>query len=103
MSGSDIEIDSDIDQAQTTVIQPSNTNEPSATLVSTAPSTDSITHHNNNTNTNNTTNTDIPPNQTIYINNINDKIKIPQIKKGLYHVFSAYGNIIDIQCHKRIK
>lgn len=43
----------------------------------------------------------VTPNQTLYINNINDKIKQDEIKKGLYHIFSPYGNIIDIILSKR--
>ena len=29
---------------------------------------------------------DIPPSQTIYVNNLNEKIKKPQLKKALYSV-----------------
>jgi len=36
------------------------------------------------------------PSQTVYVQNINEKIKIPEVKKGIYHVFSAYGNVVDV-------
>jgi RNA recognition motif-containing protein len=43
-----------------------------------------------------TTTVDIPPNQTLYVNNLNEKIKKDELKKALYLVFSAYGNIVEI-------
>jgi len=39
---------------------------------------------------------DIPPNQTLYVNNLNEKIKIPDLKCTLLELFSAYGEVIDI-------
>lgn len=42
-----------------------------------------------------------PPNQTLYINNLNDKINLTEIKKGLYHVLGQYGNIVSIYLSKR--
>eukprot|EP00929_Paragymnodinium_shiwhaense_P008645 TRINITY_DN112603_c0_g1_i1.p1 TRINITY_DN112603_c0_g1~~TRINITY_DN112603_c0_g1_i1.p1 ORF type:complete len:250 (+),score=80.33 TRINITY_DN112603_c0_g1_i1:103-852(+) len=39
---------------------------------------------------------DIPPNQTLYVNNLNDKIKIPELKCCLMELFSTYGEVIDI-------
>eukprot|EP00742_Colponemidia_sp_Colp-10_P003064 GILJ01003267.1.p1 GENE.GILJ01003267.1~~GILJ01003267.1.p1 ORF type:complete len:245 (-),score=51.50 GILJ01003267.1:142-831(-) len=39
---------------------------------------------------------DIPPNQTIYIRNINEKIKQDELKKSLYQAFSQFGQILDI-------
>lgn len=49
------------------------------------------------------TNESIPPNQTIYINNLNDKINKNQLKKSLYHLFSQFGGIIDIVTLKTMK
>lgn len=46
---------------------------------------------------------DIPPNQTIYVNNLNDKIKMDEIKKSLHAVFSQFGPIIDIFMKKTLK
>jgi|SwirhirootsSR2_FD_contig_31_12403319_length_775_multi_4_in_0_out_0_1 RNA recognition motif-containing protein len=43
------------------------------------------------------------PNQTIYIQNLNEKIKIEELKKALYHVFSQFGNILEIHANKRLK
>jgi len=39
---------------------------------------------------------DVPPNQTLYVNGLNEKIKIPELKCCLYELFSSYGEIIDI-------
>uniref|UniRef100_A0A3Q3IX01 RRM domain-containing protein n=1 Tax=Monopterus albus TaxID=43700 RepID=A0A3Q3IX01_MONAL len=43
---------------------------------------------------------DIRPNHTIYINNINDKIKKEELKRSLYALFSQFGQIIDIVAMK---
>lgn len=38
----------------------------------------------------------LPPNHTIYINNLNEKIKNDELKKSLYAVFVQFGQILDI-------
>ncbi len=38
----------------------------------------------------------LPPNNTIYINNLNEKIKADELKKSLYAVFVQFGEILDI-------
>lgn len=43
------------------------------------------------------------PNQTIYIQNLNDKINKEQLKKSLYHLFSQFGSILDIVALKTMK
>ncbi|CDZ97288.1 Spliceosomal protein snRNP-U1A/U2B [Phaffia rhodozyma] len=43
------------------------------------------------------------PNKTLYINNINDKIKKPELRHQLYQLFSPYGRIIDITALKTSK
>jgi len=40
--------------------------------------------------------TDIPPSQTIYVNNLNEKIKKEELKKSLYAIFSRFGPVLDI-------
>lgn len=44
-----------------------------------------------------------PPNYTIYINNINEKIKIPELKKQLYALFSQFGPILDIVAGRSLR
>jgi RNA recognition motif-containing protein len=43
------------------------------------------------------------PNQTIYINNINEKIKKNVLKKLLYMLFSQYGKVLQIVACKGLK
>jgi len=45
----------------------------------------------------------IPPNHTIYINNLNEKIKKDELKKSLYAIFSQFGQIMDIIALKTLK
>ena len=37
------------------------------------------------------------PNQTIYINNLNEKLKKDFLKKNLYMIFSEFGKIVEIK------
>ncbi|XP_055376632.1 U1 small nuclear ribonucleoprotein A [Condylostylus longicornis] len=46
---------------------------------------------------------DIRPNQTIYINNLNEKVKKDELKKSLYAIFSQFGQILDIVALKTLK
>jgi len=46
---------------------------------------------------------DIRPNHTIYINNLNEKIKKDELKKSLYAIFSQFGQILDIVASKTLK
>ncbi|XP_004521007.1 U1 small nuclear ribonucleoprotein A [Ceratitis capitata] len=46
---------------------------------------------------------DVRPNQTIYINNLNEKIKKDELKKSLYAIFSQFGQILDIVALKTLK
>uniref|UniRef100_W5JYN9 Small nuclear ribonucleoprotein polypeptide B2 n=1 Tax=Astyanax mexicanus TaxID=7994 RepID=W5JYN9_ASTMX len=46
---------------------------------------------------------DIRPNHTIYINNVNDKIKKEELKRSLYALFSQFGQIIEIVALKTMK
>uniref|UniRef100_A0A3B3RRK2 Small nuclear ribonucleoprotein polypeptide B2 n=1 Tax=Paramormyrops kingsleyae TaxID=1676925 RepID=A0A3B3RRK2_9TELE len=46
---------------------------------------------------------DIRPNHTIYINNVNDKIKKEELKRSLYALFSQFGQILDIVALKTMK
>jgi hypothetical protein len=46
---------------------------------------------------------DVAPNQTIYVSNLNEKIKKDEMKKSLYAVFSQFGKILDIVNLKTLK
>ncbi|XP_010931676.1 U1 small nuclear ribonucleoprotein A [Elaeis guineensis] len=45
----------------------------------------------------------IPPNMTIYINNLNEKIKMDELKKSLHAVFSQFGKILEVLAFKTLK
>jgi len=45
----------------------------------------------------------VPPNMTLYVNNLNDKINTETLKKSLREVFAAFGGIIDIIAMKSLK
>uniref|UniRef100_A0A3Q3N2A3 U1 small nuclear ribonucleoprotein A n=1 Tax=Labrus bergylta TaxID=56723 RepID=A0A3Q3N2A3_9LABR len=47
--------------------------------------------------------TDVRLNHTIYINNLNEKIKKDELKKSLYAIFSQFGQILDILVARNIK
>ncbi|KAF5744131.1 U1 small nuclear ribonucleoprotein A isoform X2 [Tripterygium wilfordii] len=49
------------------------------------------------------TGAEVPPNMTIYINNLNEKIKIDELKKSLHAVFSQFGKILEVLAFKRLK
>ena len=42
----------------------------------------------------------VPPNQTLYINNLNDKIKKEELRAQLYALFMTYGRVIDVIAQK---
>jgi RNA recognition motif-containing protein len=46
---------------------------------------------------------EVRPNHTIYINNLNEKIKKDDLKKSLYAIFSQFGQILDIIARKTLK
>ncbi|XP_065072215.1 U1 small nuclear ribonucleoprotein A-like [Rhopilema esculentum] len=46
---------------------------------------------------------DVTPKETIYINNLNEKVKKEELKKSLYAIFSQFGPILDIVALKTLK
>jgi len=47
--------------------------------------------------------TDIKPNNTIYVNNLNEKVKKDELKRSLHAIFSQFGQILDIIALKTLK
>lgn len=45
---------------------------------------------------------DVPPSQTVYVQNLNEKIKLEEMKKSLYLVFSQFGEILEVHANKRL-
>jgi RNA recognition motif-containing protein len=50
-----------------------------------------------------TTSNSIPPNHTLYVNNLNGKIKKQQLRKSLYNLFVSYGRVLAIIAMKGVK
>ncbi|KAL3648056.1 hypothetical protein CASFOL_009024 [Castilleja foliolosa] len=46
---------------------------------------------------------EVAPNMTIYINNLNEKIKLEELKKSLHAVFSQFGKILEVLAFKTLK
>jgi len=46
---------------------------------------------------------DVPPNPTIYVHGLNEKVKKEELKKSLYAIFSQFGQILDIVASKTLK
>lgn len=46
---------------------------------------------------------DISPNQTIYLNNVNEKVKKDELKKAVHACFSQFGKILDVVCLKTFR
>ncbi|ORX75890.1 U1 small nuclear ribonucleo protein A [Anaeromyces robustus] len=45
----------------------------------------------------------IPPNKTLYVNHLNEKIQKEELRKALYYLFSQYGRVVDVVALKTIK
>eukprot|EP01063_Lacrimia_lanifica_P006261 TRINITY_DN13780_c0_g1_i1.p1 TRINITY_DN13780_c0_g1~~TRINITY_DN13780_c0_g1_i1.p1 ORF type:complete len:247 (+),score=129.59 TRINITY_DN13780_c0_g1_i1:61-801(+) len=41
-----------------------------------------------------------PPKETLYVNNLPDKMKKDELKRNLYHLFSQFGPIVDVVAMK---
>jgi len=46
---------------------------------------------------------EIPPRETVYVNNLNEKIGQEELKKSLYACFTQFGPILDIVALKNLK
>lgn len=45
----------------------------------------------------------VPPNPTIYVKNLNDKIKKPAMRQNLYLFFSQFGNVLELHHYQTNK
>jgi RNA recognition motif-containing protein len=45
----------------------------------------------------------LPPSNTLYINNLNEKVYLDELKQDLFTEFSAYGKVIDVIAKKNIR
>lgn len=46
---------------------------------------------------------DVPPNQTLYVNNINERVGLHDLKKELTKLFSKFGKVLDVHAKKTLK
>ncbi|WIA35084.1 hypothetical protein OEZ86_003570 [Tetradesmus obliquus] len=46
---------------------------------------------------------DIPPNQTIYVQNLYEKLPKEELRKALYAMFSQFGKILDVVALKTLR
>ncbi|KAI1710604.1 RNA recognition motif domain-containing protein [Ditylenchus destructor] len=46
---------------------------------------------------------DVKPNHTLYVNNLNEKVKKDELKKALYAIFSQFGTILEILSFKTLR
>ena len=46
---------------------------------------------------------EVPPRETIYVNNLNERINKDEMKKSLYAAFSQFGPILDIVALKTFR
>jgi len=44
-----------------------------------------------------------PPSQTLYLSNLNEKLKLPELKKSLYELFSQFGPILEVVASKGVR
>ncbi|MCJ1481689.1 hypothetical protein MMC06_001848 [Schaereria dolodes] len=44
-----------------------------------------------------------PPSSTIYVKNLEERIKVDQLKEALTEIFSEYGNVIDLVAKTNLK
>jgi len=44
----------------------------------------------------------LTPNNTIYVNNLNEKLKRDELVQSLRHVFGQFGKILEITCYTKI-
>jgi len=45
----------------------------------------------------------VKPNQSIYINNLNERIKKEELRKALYSMFSQFGTVLDVIALKTLR
>ncbi|PKX97476.1 U1A/U2B"/SNF family RNA-binding protein [Aspergillus novofumigatus IBT 16806] len=49
------------------------------------------------------TTSSLPPNPTVYVRNLEERIKVDQLKVALEEIFSEYGNIVEIVAKTNLK
>ncbi|KAI3626023.1 hypothetical protein CBS9595_001384 [Malassezia furfur] len=47
--------------------------------------------------------TDAEPNETLYIQNLNENVKLPVLKQSLEALFSTYGKVLSVVAHTNVR
>lgn len=42
-------------------------------------------------------------NPTLYLQNLNERVKIPELKNAIYQLFSNYGEVVEVHAKGNIK
>ncbi|KAJ1964331.1 hypothetical protein H4R35_007155 [Dimargaris xerosporica] len=42
----------------------------------------------------------IAPKETLYIHHLNEKVRKDELRRSLYHLFSAYGRVLDVRAYR---
>lgn len=45
----------------------------------------------------------LEPNETLYVNKINDRVSLVELKESLLELFSQHGKVLDIVAKKNLK
>ena len=45
----------------------------------------------------------IDPKRTVYVHNLNEKIKLTELKESLYGLMSQFGAVLEVKCRKTLK
>ena len=43
------------------------------------------------------------PNSTVYVQNLNERVKIPDLKNSLFQLFSQFGEVHEVHAKRNIK
>ncbi|KAJ1913188.1 hypothetical protein IWQ60_009320 [Tieghemiomyces parasiticus] len=43
----------------------------------------------------------ITPKETLYVHNLNEKVKKDELRRSLYQLFSTYGRIIEVRAYRK--
>lgn len=45
----------------------------------------------------------LPKNPTLYLQNLNERVKLPDLKNALYQLFSNYGEVVEVHAKTNIR
>ena len=45
----------------------------------------------------------MPKNPTLYLQNLNERVKIPDLKNAIFQLFSNYGEVVEVHAKQNIR